>query len=180
MASARDLAATVGCLAALGVSACGSSATGPSKGASPQPAPHYTAREMGTRTQVSLDAQRGHPVLLTSFAPWCTECRGELPQIQALAQHYGARGLRVLGVSVDEGSDAASSDFARGLGVRFALWHDSDHRYQVAFQTVGVPQTELIDAQGRLVRVWRGAFDTSSPETTRAIERVLSPSPSRQ
>lgn len=179
MSSTRDLGAILGCLAALGLAGCGTSATGPSKAANP-PAPHYAAREMGTKTQVSLDAQRGHPVLLTSFAPWCTECRGELPQIQALSQRYGARGLRVLGVSVDEGSDAASTDFARRLGVRFALWHDSDHRYQVAFQTAGVPQTELIDAQGRLVNVWRGVFDTSSPETIDAIERVLRPPASRR
>jgi peroxiredoxin len=141
--------------------------------AKPAASVDYSARKMSSRATVSIASLRGTPILLTSFATWCTECRTELPDIARLAARYAPRGLKVIGVSVDEGSDAGSVAFAHKLGARFELLHDEHHHYQVTFRAVGVPQSELIDRRGRLVKVWLGGFDITSPETTRLIETVL-------
>jgi peroxiredoxin len=139
----------------------------------PPPAPYYSARLMNSSRVVSLRGLQGTPLLVTSFATWCVECRSELPQIQQLAARYAPKGLKVIGVSVDDGSDGASVAFATSLGVHFELLHDANHRYQIAFRAVGVPQSELIDRQGRMLQVWQGGFDTQSPQTTALIGRAL-------
>jgi cytochrome c-type biogenesis protein len=163
--------AVAGVLAACG----GTGKPGASAHTKPQAplAPDYKARRMNSTQVVSLRSMRGRPVLLTSFATWCVECRSELPQIERLAERYGPGGLRVVGVSVDEGSDAGSVAFAQHFGVRFELLHDANHDYQIAFRSVGVPQSELIDRDGHVVKVWQGGFDVESSETRQLLTRVL-------
>jgi peroxiredoxin len=137
-------------------------------------APDYSARKLSGTGTVSLRDLRGKPVLLTSWATWCTECRTELPAIQRLAETYRDRGLQVIGVNVDEGGDAGPSAFAAQRGLNFPMVHDEHTRYQAAFRAVGVPQTELISADGRLLKVWQGVFDPADPTTVRLIEAQLS------
>lgn len=133
-------------------------------------APDYSARRLGGTETVTLRELRGRPVLLTSWATWCSECRTELPAIQRLAETYRDRGLQVIGVNVDVGGDAGPLAFAAQRGLTFPMVHDEHTRYQAAFRAVGVPQTELVSADGRLVKVWQGVFDPADPANTRLIE----------
>jgi peroxiredoxin len=129
----------------VGIAGCDTGAM-PSSGAVPQAgdaapmAPDYSARKLSRTETVSLRDLRGKPVLLTSWATWCTECRTELPAIQRLAETYRDRGLQVIGVNVDEGGDAGPSAFAAQRGLSFPMVHDEHTRYQAAFRAVGVPQ----------------------------------------
>ena len=133
-------------------------------------APDYSARRLGGTDTVALQDLRGKPVLLTSWATWCSECRTELPAIQRLAQTYRDRGLQVIGVNVDEGGDAGPLAFAAQRGLTLPMLHDQHTQYQAAFRAVGVPQSELISAEGRLVKVWQGVFDPADPDNRRLIE----------
>ncbi|MDB5063612.1 MAG: resA 1, partial [Chloroflexi bacterium] len=82
-------------------------------------------------------------------------------------------GLAVVGVSVADGGDEASSDLAHRLGVTFDLVHDQDHNYQAAFRTLGVPSSVLVDRTGKLLHIWQGGFDVTSADTENLIERAL-------
>lgn len=143
-------------------------------------APDYSARRLGSAETVSLQDLRGKPVLLNSWATWCAECRTELPAVQQLAETYRARGLQVIGVNVDEGGDAGPTAFAAQRGLTFPMVHDEHTRYQAAFRAVGVPQTELISASGRLIKVWQGVFDPTDPANVALIEAQLPAGPSSE
>jgi cytochrome c biogenesis protein CcmG/thiol:disulfide interchange protein DsbE len=59
-------------------------------------------------TLVTLDGQRvstadlrGHVVILTFWATWCTPCRDELPLLSDYAVRHADSGLKVLGFSLD-------------------------------------------------------------------------------
>jgi peroxiredoxin len=132
--------------------------------------PEYSARRLGGTETVTLRDLRGKPVLLTSWATWCTECRTELPAIQQLAEAYHDRGLQVIGVNVDEGGDAGPLAFSAQRGLTFPMVHDQRTQYQAAFRAVGVPQTELISADSRLIKTWQGVFDPTDRDNTRLIE----------
>jgi peroxiredoxin len=141
-------------------------------------APDYSARRLGGAETVSLQGLRGKPVLLNSWATWCGECRTELPAIQRLAETYRDRGLQVIGVNVDEGGDAGPIAFAAQRDLTFPMVHDEHTRYQAAFRAVGVPQTELISASGRLLKVWQGVFDPTDPANVALIEAQFPAEPS--
>ncbi|HEX5348202.1 MAG TPA: TlpA disulfide reductase family protein [Pseudonocardiaceae bacterium] len=141
-------------------------------------APDYSARRLGAAETMSLQDLRGKPVLLNSWATWCAECRTELPAIQRLAETYRDRGLQVIGVNVDEGGDAGPIAFAAHRGLTFPMVHDEHTRYQAAFRAVGVPQSELISASGRLLKVWQGVFDPTDPDNVALIDAQFPARPS--
>jgi cytochrome c biogenesis protein CcmG/thiol:disulfide interchange protein DsbE len=136
-------------------------------------APAFSARTLGGTAVVSLASLRGKPVLLDSWATWCAECRTELPAIQSLAAQDGPLGLQVVGVNVDDGGDSGPLTYANAHHLTFPMLHDADRHFQVAFQAVGVPQSELISADGVLVKTWQGAFDPTDPANAALIASVL-------
>jgi cytochrome c biogenesis protein CcmG, thiol:disulfide interchange protein DsbE len=137
------------------------------------PAPVYAAAELDGDT-VALQALRGQAVLLNIWATWCAPCREEMPALQALHERFAGRGLRVLGVSIDA-RDAAEPirDFIDDLGVSFTILHDPAETVSLKFRPRGVPETFLIDTQGRIAHRWIGPFEPLSHDALRQIEAAL-------
>ena len=137
------------------------------------PVPAYSAVSLAGDT-VSLAAQRGKVVLLNVWATWCHPCRDEIPELQALHEGYAARGLEIVGVSVDtEGADDAIRAFMRDFRMTYPVWRDPAERISAQFHIVGVPATFLIDRQG--VLRWRktGPIQPGDPALRQALEQAL-------
>jgi cytochrome c biogenesis protein CcmG, thiol:disulfide interchange protein DsbE len=100
----------------------------------------------------SLAARRGSAVLLNVWATWCAPCREEIPALELLHEEYGAAGLGVVGVSIDQrGQERAIREFLAEFGATYPVWLDPSGDVQSIFGTVGVPSTYLIDPGGRVV-----------------------------
>jgi peroxiredoxin len=136
-------------------------------------APAYAAAMLDGDT-VDLASLRGSPVMLNIWATWCAPCREEMPGLQTLHERFADRGLRVIGVSVDNsGAERAIRDFAAGLGLTFTLLHDPADQVARRFRTVGVPETFLIDADGRIVHRWIGRFDPGADDVVARVTAAL-------
>ena len=55
--------------------------------------------------QKLLEQYHGKPLLVTFWATWCEPCRDEYPMLNELAKQYASRGLKVVGVSLDDDGD---------------------------------------------------------------------------
>jgi thiol-disulfide isomerase/thioredoxin len=55
--------------------------------------------------QKILEQYRGKPLLITFWATWCEPCRDEYPMLNELAKQYAPKGLKVVGVDLDEDGD---------------------------------------------------------------------------
>jgi peroxiredoxin len=121
-----------------------------------------------------LASLRGQPVLLNIWATWCAPCREEMPALQELHEQLGSRGLRILGVSVDSrGSEPTIRRFVDEGGYTFTILHDAADAVSREFRTIGVPETFLIDGDGRLVRRWIGRFDPLADDVVNDILPLL-------
>jgi cytochrome c biogenesis protein CcmG, thiol:disulfide interchange protein DsbE len=137
------------------------------------PVPPYSAVSLAGDT-VSLAAHRGKVVLLNVWATWCHPCRDEIPELQALHEGYAARGLEIVGVSVDtDGADDAIRAFMRDFRMTYPVWRDPAERISAQFHIVGVPATFLIDREG--VLRWRktGPIQPGDPALRQALEQAL-------
>lgn len=122
----------------------------------------------------SLDDFRGRVVVLNTWAMWCTPCRTELPTLAALDTAYGDE-VAVVTVNVDR--TPAETDGGRAFLAEHApLVFYADPTFELPFRLPGrgaMPQTMLIDRQGR-IRAWlAGEADWSSPEVRALIDALL-------
>jgi cytochrome c-type biogenesis protein len=151
-------------------------ATGDDRAHAPEigrPAPDYRAVSL-QGDSVSLEQSRGRVVLLNVWATWCHPCREEIPVLQALHERHAARGLELVGVSVDaRGEEETIREFARDFRMTYPLWLDPDERVQSTFLAIGVPATFLIDRQG--VLRWRhvGPVHANDSTLARELEHAL-------
>lgn len=127
---------------------------------------------------IDLTAFRGRVVVLNTWAMWCRPCVTELPTLAALDAAYGEE-VAVVAVNVDRGpvEIAAARVF---LADQAPLIFYADPTFELPFRLPGLgamPQTILIDRQGRM-RAWlSGEADWSSPEARALIDALLAETP---
>ena len=115
----------------------------------------YSVAPDFTRTDLSgqplrLEQFRGRVVLLNFWATWCGPCIQEIPVFSRWQRKYGAAGLQVLGVSMDD-DDAVVKRFAAKHAIPYPLLM-GDAKLGESFGGVyGLPQSLLIDARGKIV-----------------------------
>lgn len=113
--------------------------------------PAYTAVSLaGDTLRVGTS---GTPMVVNVWATWCTSCREEMASLDSLQSEFGGNGLRVIGVSVDEGRVEKVKQYTETNGLQFAISHDPAGDIQRAYQVVGVPTTFIIAPDGTLL--WR-------------------------
>jgi peroxiredoxin len=138
-----------------------------------KPAPAFAAPELGGDT-ISLAMLAGEVVVLNIWATWCPPCREEMPGLQELHETYAAHGLRVVGVSIDAARDAPEiRRFLDDNDISFTILHDADEQVTRAFRTIGVPETFLIDREGRLVQRWLGKIDPMAESVRGPVREAL-------
>lgn len=116
---------------------------------------------------------QGQVTLVNIWATWCGPCRDEMPSMQALYKDYQARGFKIAAVSIDDGSSDKVLAFAHELGLTFDILQDPSGAIQGAYQTTGVPESFLLDRDGRIVRRLIGSHDWNSTVNRDLIDRLL-------
>jgi len=171
----RKSAVVMAFLVAFGIGGCGAS-DGPDRFAPPaigSPAPEYVARHLDGE-DLSLSDLRGRVVLLNVWATWCGPCVREMPKLQALHSDLEAKGLTVLGASIDRGAaEGEVRRFVDAHRISFGILLDPDAEVETRFRTLGVPESFLIDRKGILRGRWIGEFDPGAPAVRSEIEALL-------
>jgi len=133
-------------------------------------APAYAAVTLAGDT-VRVGA--GTPVLLNVWATWCESCREEMADLAALEKKYAPEHVKVLAVSVDEGDGERVKRFAQSEKLPFAVAHDPAGDVQRKFQAVGVPETYLVSADGRMLWVRRGGLAGAGADVTASLDSAV-------
>ena len=118
---------------------------------------------------------RGKVVVVNVWAMWCAPCRTEMPTLARLAEAYAGRDLMVLPVNVDATEDGRA-DARSFIDVHEPLPLYYDPKFQLPFELPGkdkMPQTVLLDRQGRIRAHFSGEADWSSPEARALIDALL-------
>ena len=124
---------------------------------------------------VAALAEHGGKLVLVNFwATWCQPCTLEMPTLEALWKQYRARGLVVLGVSVDRGAPRPLIDpYVGRLGLTFPILLDADLAASQAWRVASLPATFVIRPGGDAVALAFGAREWNSAEMRAVLEPLL-------
>jgi thiol-disulfide isomerase/thioredoxin len=114
------------------------------------PAPDFALESLDGKT-MRLSDFRGKAVLLNFWATWCGPCKIEMPWFVDFQKQYGAQGLQIVGVAMDDASKEDISKFAKDMGVNYPILIGKE---SVGDQYGGVPalpETFLIGRDGKLM-----------------------------
>jgi cytochrome c biogenesis protein CcmG, thiol:disulfide interchange protein DsbE len=106
----------------------------------------------------SLASYRGKPVILNFWASWCTPCRIEAPLLESAQQRLSRAGGTVLGVTFRDASPDSDA-FVKKFGLTYPSLRDVDGKLANAYGTRALPETFVIDRQGRVAALTRGVVD---------------------
>jgi len=96
--------------------------------------------------------------------------------LERFYRKYQRRGLRVIGICLDDSKDAAR-DFIHAQAITFTVFHDPGGRAtQAAWGTPRGPEAYLLDASGRVVAAFPDPVDWLRDEHRSRVEGLL-PSP---
>lgn len=127
-----------------------------------KPAPAFTVSDLDNKP-LEMSAFRGKVVLLNFWATWCGPCQLEMPRFVAWQTQYGARGLQVVGISMDDEAGPVRQLY-RKLNLNYPVAVGDEKIGNLFGGVFGLPVTYLIDRQGKIVAEYRGESDLSQME----------------
>ncbi len=130
---------------------------------------------LGSSTGEFIAAQDfdGKVLLLNFWATWCEPCRREMPMLMGLHDEYATRGLRVVGVALDDVQSAR--DFADEYGISYTILVGGADVMQTS-QAYGnvdgvLPYSVLVDSRG-IIR-WQYVGEIPRDEIITLLEAYL-------
>ena len=112
-------------------------------------APDFTLESLDGKS-MRLSDLRGKAVLLNFWATWCGPCKIETPWLVELQNQYGAQGLQVVGVAMDDSGKDEIAKFAKDMGVNYPVLIGKE---AVGDAYGGVPACRRLSSSGATARL---------------------------
>jgi cytochrome c biogenesis protein CcmG/thiol:disulfide interchange protein DsbE len=109
---------------------------------------------------------KGAVALVNVWASWCVPCHDEAPLLTKLAED---KRIRMLGINYKDQPENARRFIGRYGNPFAAVGADANGRVSIDWGVYGVPETFLIDREGRI------AFKLVGPITPQNLEQTLKP-----
>ena len=127
-----------------------------------KPAPAVDVIPLGEKkTFENSDLRDGRVALVNYWASWCAPCRVEHPNLETLADE----GITIYGVNYKDKPDNALK-FLKELGDPYtATGADPEGRMALDWGVYGVPETYIIDGEGKIILRFAGPITESILES---------------
>jgi thiol-disulfide isomerase/thioredoxin len=101
----------------------------------------------------------GKVVVINLWASWCGPCRREVPEYEKVRKAYAGRDVEFIGLTTEDPRTSSDrvKNFLRDISFSFRLgWADRETARTLMNGKNSIPQTLVIDADGRIVSHWSG------------------------
>jgi thiol-disulfide isomerase/thioredoxin len=123
-----------------------------------------------------LEEKKGSVILLNMWATWCGPCRGEMPHLVEMEEKYKSKNFEVIGLNTDDESVEDINKFAEEMKLNYTMAY-ADGAMQRELVNIskfqGIPQSFLIDREGRLRGVFLGGGAKVVNTMKQTVEKVV-------
>lgn len=123
-----------------------------------------------------LEDKKGSVMLLNLWATWCGPCRGEMPHLVEMEEKYRDKKFEVIGLNTDDESVEDINKFAAEMKLNYTLAYADQTLYRELLSISkfnGIPQSFLIDREGRLRGVFLGGGPKVIGTMKETVEKVV-------
>lgn len=135
--------------------------------------PEFGVTELGGQAS-TVPATSPQARVVNMWALWCAPCRAELPALERLGLTLAERGVQVAAIALADDVFAVREYLAQNAArLRGAVL---DPRLPVVREELAIdalPQTFVVDRQGRIAICWVGARDWDAPVVRAEVARIL-------
>ena len=136
------------------------------------PAPDFTLPDLDGK-MVSLADYKGKVVFLNIWATWCAPCIEEMPSMEKLYQKLKDEEFEILAISIDELGADVVIPFMNKYKLSFNALTDKAGTIKSLYRITGVPESFVIDKDGRIVEEVVGPRDWASDGVIRYFRRLI-------
>ena len=144
-----------------------------------KPAPDFNLELLGSGgKKFHLAEQKGKVVILDFWATWCGPCLQTMPMVEKVAHEFEAEGVQLVAVNLEEPAKQITSTLERHkLHVTVAM--DIDGVAATKYQATAIPQTVIIDREGKVARLFVGGGPKLADQLRDALREILSGPPAK-
>ena len=130
--------------------------------------------ETAERSTLSISEQLGRVVLVNFWATWCEPCESEMPAMERLYESLSRENFELIAVAIDD-SEGEVRAFQERHKLSFPILLDPDQSVYRSYQTMGVPESLLIDREGLIVERYVGPREWDAAEYVARIRELIAP-----
>ena len=137
------------------------------------PAPNFSFPGLDGK-MVNLNDYRGKKVvLLNIWATWCPSCVEEMPSMEKLYGEVKGDEFEILAVSIDALGAKAVAPFMKKYTLGFPALLNSDGTIQNLYGTTGIPESFIINREGKIEEIIIGPRDWAAPDVIRLFRNLI-------
>ncbi len=141
-------------------------------------APGFDLRKLGTPAGEAAEyldraSLTGDIVLVNFWATWCEPCEREMPAMERLYGALQGQAFELVAIAIDE-KEADVQSFQNRYELSFPIVLDLDQQVYQSYQTMGVPESLLLDRDGRIVERYVGPREWDAPLHVERIRALIS------
>ncbi|MBA2364441.1 MAG: TlpA family protein disulfide reductase [Chloroflexia bacterium] len=124
---------------------------------------------------IALADLRGKVVVVNFWSSWCEPCKDEAPELERTWQRYKDRGVVIVGANVWT-EDQEARGFLEEQGITYPNG-STEAALAAEYGLTGIPETFIIDRDGKLVRRWLGPL--TEQELADMLDTTIATAPRR-
>jgi cytochrome c biogenesis protein CcmG/thiol:disulfide interchange protein DsbE len=133
-------------------------------------APSFSRPALNASSQLSVDAARGHVLIVDFWATYCKPCEKSFPALQAIVDKH-PDAVKIYALSEDDEREPIGA-FVRKTGVRFSVAWDEGNAVSRRYHLDKMPTTYVIDRRGVVRFVHSGYEEGDERELEREVEAL--------
>ncbi len=138
-----------------------------------KPAPDFELPLLGGNgKKFHLADSKGHIVVLDFWATWCGPCLQTMPLVEKVIHEFADQGVQLVGVNLEEQAKQITSTMERHK-LQLTVAMDQDGVVAGKYEANAIPQTVVIDRDGKIVRLFVGGGPQLAEQLRESLRELL-------